>query len=415
MSSGGLYVSQQMRDILAQAGYISTAQGGQKLRELYREESMNLNPLALSSFALSCFTGDYARVKKEVEGGSAPDLAGSETAYKSGYATLVILGAQRVQDGPPGSMRHLETLNYLFSKGLPPDSEDIVGFTALHHATTSPVQKVDLVRCLLEHGANVNHRSRYGEISLLGSMQLNLIPTIDILMEYNADLDLADADGWTARKHFLACGPQVTAAVTKWIRKRTGEEAPREEKSCNACGKPSPSLKNCSKCRVARYCSVECQKKEWPTHKKACQPFSPSNTVVLKPYYESFGNTIPTAEFARTAMGYPTQSASWSSNRTRAAHTPKNLDETKSIVVKVQVPYSGNPHAQSTGDLLVYTKKRDFACTIRRSDARADYDRISEVVRAKGVGGAKAYFAAELESREKLVVKVSEVLAEQPW
>jgi hypothetical protein len=30
-------------------------------------------------------------------------------------------------------------------------------------------------------------------------------------------------------------------------------------------------------------------------------------------------------------------------------------------------------------------------------------------------GGAKAYFAAELKSKDELVVKVSEVLAEQPF
>lgn len=115
-------------------------------------------------------------------------------------------------------------------------------------------------------------------------------------------------------------------------------------------------------------------------------------------------------------MGYPTQASSWSNNRTRAAHTPKGLDrETKTLVLKVQVPYTGNPKIRSTGDLLLYTKKRDFACTIRRSDGPTEYDRISQVVRTKGVGGAKAYFAAELESKEKLVVKVSEVLAEQPW
>ncbi|KAJ7911586.1 hypothetical protein B0H13DRAFT_2009257 [Mycena leptocephala] len=247
-------------------------------------------------------------------------------------------------------------------------------------------------------------------------MQINLIPTVDILMEFNADLDLPDADGWTARRHFLSCGPQVTATVTKWIRKRTGGEAPREEKCCNMCGVSASSLKNCGRCRIARYCSADCQRNAWPSHKKTCHLFSTSNTVTLKPYYQTYGNTIPTAEFTRQTLGYPTQSSSWSHNRTRLAHTPKNLDrEAKTLVLKVQVPYTGNRKVDSTGELLLYTKKRDFACTIRRSDEPDEYDRISQVVRTKGVGGVKAYFAAELESKDKLVVKVSEVLAEQPW
>ncbi|KAJ7280376.1 ankyrin repeat-containing domain protein [Mycena rebaudengoi] len=411
MYSGGLSVSRRMRDILDKPGFISVAQGGQNLRELYRKESLNLDFMQLSPFGLAVFTGTLDEVKKAVERGTAPDLSGAETGFSTGYATLLILGAQRVGQGPPGSLRHLETLKYLFSQGLPPDVQDIVGFTALHHATTCPVQKLDLTRCLLENGANVNHQNRYGEISLLGSMQLNVLATIVILLEYNADLDLADADDWTARKYYLKCGPQVTALVQKWIRKRAGEEAPRSEKSCDACGISASALKNCGRCGVARYCSPECQKKDWPSHKPTCQPFSASNTVVLTPYYDgSIRATISPADLTRHILGYPTESTP--TNRTRAAHAPKNLkkNQAKSIVIKVQVPL-----ASGTGDLFIYTKKRDFACTIRRSDAPAEYDRISEVVRGKGVGGTKAYFTAELEAKERLVVKITEVLAEQPW
>ncbi|KAF7361381.1 hypothetical protein MSAN_01170900 [Mycena sanguinolenta] len=347
---------------------------------------------------------DYDRLSlAEVEKGTAPDLMGTETPFKLGYASLAILGAQRVRQGPPG--------------GLPPDVEDIVGLTALHHASTSGTVQDEMIRCLLEHGANVNHRNRYGEISLLGTMHLNLIPTIDILMEYDVDIDIPDLDGFTARNHFLVCGPQVTAAMTKWIRKREGKDAPRAEKSCDACGKTDSSLKNCGRCRVARYCSSECQVKAWPSHKTNCRPFCASNTVTLTPYYDLHATpSVPNAELTRQSLGYATQSSSWSSSRTRTANAPKNLDRgSKTLVIKVQVPYFDDPNMKCTGNLLVYTKKRDFACMIRRSDAPTDYDLISEVVRTKGVGGKKAYFAAELESKDKLVVKVSDVLAEQPW
>ena len=35
-------------------------------------------------------------------------------------------------------------------------------------------------------------------------------------------------------------------------------------------GQPTSQLLRCSSCKFARYCSRECQKKAWPTHKKEC-------------------------------------------------------------------------------------------------------------------------------------------------
>jgi hypothetical protein len=87
-------------------------------------------------------------------------------------------------------------------------------------------------------------------------------------------------------------------------------------------------------------------------------------------------------------------------------------------VVKVQVPYAGGAGGASppsTAPLLVYTRRRDFVCTVVRGDCPEAYDAISAVVRNKGVGAAKAYFPAELVSRDELVVKIGEVLAEQPF
>lgn len=160
----------------------------------------------------------------------------------------------------------------------------------------------------------------------------------------------------------------------------------------------------------------------WPTHKPLCQPFSVRNTVTLIPYYPNARNGFcqPMAKFSRDLLSIPTPDTPESHHR--FAHTPKNLsvNSPKSIVIKVQVPFdafSSRPLAnvKLDGDLLVYTKKRDFVCTIRRGDAPEEYDHISQVVRTKGVGGAKAYFAAELRGKTTLIVKVSEVLAEQPF
>lgn len=156
----------------------------------------------------------------------------------------------------------MEVLKYLFSRGAPIDSEDIAGLTALHHATMVDGTTDELIRTLLEGGANVNHQNRYGEVPLLAAFQTNQIGAINLLLEFDADLEIPDADGVKPSGIFLSTGPQVTAAVRKWIRKRNGEEAPREEKKCEGCNLKGDNVKLllCAKCHVARYCSTGCQR-----------------------------------------------------------------------------------------------------------------------------------------------------------
>jgi hypothetical protein len=177
---------------------------------------------------------------------------------------LVIAGAQRLQSGPAGAMRHEETLKYLLSCGTPPDSADIVGHTALHHATMTNLSKIPLARVLLENGANVNHQNRYGEVPMLATLQTNQVAALDLLLEYGASLDIKDADGMCGQNMYIMTGPEITAVVRKWERKRSGQEAPMEEKRCDFCRKQGGGgvkLQNCSKCHIARYCSRECQRK----------------------------------------------------------------------------------------------------------------------------------------------------------
>jgi hypothetical protein len=125
---------------------------------------------------------------------------------------------------------------------------------------------------------------------------------------------------------------------------------------------------------------------------------------------------LPLADTFRQAMGLATdanssrhnKSTTWNTSDTPAAAA--NVQSPKSLVIKVQVPLS----PVSPG-MLVYTKKRDFVCSIRPQDNRESYDRLVDVVKMKGVGGLKAYFVADLRSKDELVVKISDVLAEQPF
>ena len=46
-------------------------------------------------------------------------------------------------------------------------------------------------------------------------------------------------------------------------------KAEKKPASCFACAKPTTSC--CGKCKIARFCSRECQITEWPKHKKLCR------------------------------------------------------------------------------------------------------------------------------------------------
>lgn len=203
-------------------------------------------------------------------------------------------------------------------------------------------------------------------------------------------------------------------------------------------------------------------------HKKICKPFDTSTTVVLKPSYRKGGTVQPLASLTRSVFGYdkdhPTPDSFY-----RGAHIPQTKSgkgkghgkgaksaagksdqkfEPKNLIIKVQVqlkqetlygPMQDNGSYDSgrfdaKGDLLVYTKKRDFVCMITRAEQQKvnggdfktistagegicigekAFDKLVQVVLEQGVG--KAYFAAVLKSEQELVVKVGEVLAEQPF
>ncbi|KAI0309823.1 hypothetical protein OF83DRAFT_1279001 [Amylostereum chailletii] len=403
---GGLIITPLMRKLLATLGLLATNRGGQRLRDLYIQQSMHFNPARLNSFAFACYTGTTEAVIKEINEGTAPPLEGTETPFKFGYVALVIAGNQRLRVAPLGSGQHVDVLKVLLAHGCPPDVEDICRYTALDHASMVVAGKDELIRILLERGAQPNHQNIYGMTPIAGAIMAGNTLAVDLLMEFGADLTISDADGTRSSDIYVTGGPQVPAVISKWLRARQGTTAPRAERMCEACGKTSGSLKQCSACHTVLYCSTVCQRGHWKKHKPSCKPFSAANTATLKPLYMEHGTIMPTAPLARAMAGIPAGIPH--QNHNRASQQAESYP--KSVVIKIQIPQGG-----SQGPFLIYTKKRDFVCHAVRHDIPDAYDRVAHVVRTKGVGGLKGYFAAELRGADELVVKVSELLAEQPF
>jgi hypothetical protein len=191
-------------------------------------------------------------------------LSGTETAYKYGYATLIIAGSQRVVPQPGASQpQHLEVLKFLISYGLPVDVPDIAGYVALHHSVLNPSYcKKELILALLEGGANVDIQNRWGDTPLHNAVMGGDALGTDILLEDGASIDLAEGNGYTVRSFYSRTGPAVNAVVEKWLVKRSGKEkSALMGKTCDQCGVAQKGLKICAKCKTVQYCSRECQRK----------------------------------------------------------------------------------------------------------------------------------------------------------
>eukprot|EP01119_Soliformovum_irregulare_P007634 TRINITY_DN20087_c0_g1_i1.p1 TRINITY_DN20087_c0_g1~~TRINITY_DN20087_c0_g1_i1.p1 ORF type:complete len:369 (-),score=58.21 TRINITY_DN20087_c0_g1_i1:65-1114(-) len=79
-----------------------------------------------------------------------------------------------------------------------------------------------------------------------------------------------------SRETFLTLSTWSSAQL--WKLQEISWNAPRK---CLACGKDENSekiMKICGHCRRARYCSVECQREHWTTHKSLCR-----QAVMLRP------------------------------------------------------------------------------------------------------------------------------------
>ncbi|KAI0738892.1 ankyrin [Daedaleopsis nitida] len=418
--SAGILFTARMRRLIDRPGPLPLRHGGQELRSLYRQCSQNFDPHLLNPFAQNCFLGDMASVREVVESGNAPDLLGTETPYRFGYLLLTVFGAQRVLRGPSNKvLDHAGILRYLLELGTPPDVPDILGYTALSHACMEH-PRADLARILLEHHADVDHQDRFGCVPLVNACKYDAVDVVEVLMEFGADLDVEDADGMTPDELSLKCGPRVTACVQTWKRRRVGETtAAMDGKACGACGRTDVSLKFCAVCHAVRYCSRECQREHWrKTHKTECIAFDDESTIKVIPFYEDIGRVMNTADVARKLFGYPVEPQP--SRNSKSMQVPKvDLGEIKKVILKVQLAidaHTGAPlREELAGDMMVFDKKRSIVCRLRRQDAAKEYDILAKTIRTKGVGGAKAYFPAAICAVDRLLIKFTEVLAEQSF
>lgn len=59
--------------------------------------------------------------------------------------------------------------------------------------------------------------------------------------------------------------------------------------TCRLCAKPAPN--SCGRCAKANYCSKECAREDWPTHKRTCMNADMARNIINKAIVDK-ANTI---------------------------------------------------------------------------------------------------------------------------
>ena len=201
-----------------------------------------------------------------------PNLTWKQRPMGHSYAQLTVLGylahAPLIDYNPND---YVKLLDALLSAGVPVDSPNILGMTALHRVARWPGTH-DFIKVLLKHKANVNQQDRFGGSPLLIAVQEEVVDVIPILLDAGADLDLTDGEGSSPRSVSFIRPPKISDVVRNWVVKHEGKGSVLQGDRCSKCGTRSVSVKRCSRCRSQLYCSPECQSE-----------FTRTNTFLSRP------------------------------------------------------------------------------------------------------------------------------------
>lgn len=160
-------------------------------------------------------------------------------------------------DSPPPRYRHAEVITWLVKHGAPVDNQDIVGLTALHHAGSNN-RIAEVTKALLESGANPNCPDKAGSTPLQQALYHSQAEAVEMMLDFGGDMTIGNEQNRPGIVFIKTAPPHVQAVVQKWIRKRSGTQAPLEDRNkCFIC--PKPGKHQCARCHVVRYCSSACQ------------------------------------------------------------------------------------------------------------------------------------------------------------
>jgi hypothetical protein len=226
---------------------------------------------------------------------------------------------------------------------------------------------------------------------------------------------------------------KIPLSYTSFVTPLTRSEDPPDEK-CKVCG--APTTKICNKCKVAKYCSRDCQTQDWKAgHRNECKrpeeiakearDSDVNNNAADDPWVD-----IDPKQTPKSLQGF----MATVSNISPCMSSTKGIQDTKKMaalpgikrdsVMMVKVQSVLGSRLEDYQSILIYPQGKKFQISVVPENivkGHADYRRLWMLIRTRGsdaglgMGGCKAYFDAYVTTGGLLRIMIDKMKPIQRW
>eukprot|EP00088_Acartia_fossae_P062102 TRINITY_DN7476_c0_g1_i2.p1 TRINITY_DN7476_c0_g1~~TRINITY_DN7476_c0_g1_i2.p1 ORF type:complete len:396 (+),score=63.20 TRINITY_DN7476_c0_g1_i2:63-1250(+) len=170
---------------------------------------------------------------------------------------------------PKREKQHLKIFKKLIQLGAEVNVRELTGKTPLFYTfyVMHPDSAV-MASIMLKMGLSPNERDFSGSCPLGKAVSHGNLRMVEILMEYNAD-PYTKITNFDPSLIIEFAARSLNIDTLRLLLQAPRKEDTRSEGMCARCR--APSVKMCSNCKLIRYCSLSCQKENWPKHRPLCK------------------------------------------------------------------------------------------------------------------------------------------------
>ncbi|KAJ7213095.1 hypothetical protein GGX14DRAFT_446280 [Mycena pura] len=190
---------------------------------------------------------------------------------------------------------------------------------------------------------------------------------------------------------------------------------------CPSCGETAPDLKKCTRCLSVSYCSKECQRLHWGTHRLLCDSVSSGTWKEITVHRPTEFNLN-----RYDIIGHPdVYDRSFEHFKTTP---PENVHGTQPFIVKIQLAAADasnlavvtgqrvDPRGIDGQSMLIYDRQRsiEFTMDTQRSDP-VEFNAVAGIVKQKGERGLRVFCWATRSGDWTLRLCLDHLPEQQKW